>query len=101
MSRPFYNVDPQTPIFDGNLGVCFSITLTANMHRAVIKNIAPGVLYTFIIQQDDRGGHSFDWPVGCNNASAVSLEPKAMTVQNFVGTADGTLSANLPGTVTI
>jgi hypothetical protein len=84
-------------VFDGTLAECFIVNLHNNVSTAKVKNIVPGVLYTFIFHQDGRGGHSFFWPSVCRNASDVGRAPGQTSVHNFVGNG-GYLDATMPGT---
>jgi hypothetical protein len=84
-------------VFDGNLALCFLVEVVSATRDAIVKNIAPGAIYTFVFHQDAKG-HPFTWPASCLNASPVDTTPGATTVQNFVGNADGNLQANLPAT---
>lgn len=99
MSRTYQLLDSLNPlVFDGNVAVCFIVTMHNNVTTARVKNIAPGAMYTFVFYQDAQGGHVFLWPASCINASPVALEPGSSTVQSFIGTAEGNLQANLPAT---
>ena len=85
-------------VFDGNKGQCFIMNLRSSNSGARLRNIASGVLYTFVFHQDQNGGHLFEWPTACCNATVVDPTPNATTVQNFIGGDGGLLYANLPGT---
>lgn len=99
MSRPIQTLDSSDPvIFDGNVAVCFIVLMNSYVNNAKVRNIAPGVLYTMIFQQDADGNHEFVWPGSCLNAAAIDTKPGAFTVQNFIGNTGGSLQANLPGT---
>jgi hypothetical protein len=82
-------------IFDGTVAACFIVHLRNNVSTAKVRNIAPGVLYTFIFHQDAKGGHAFFWPSNCRNAADVGRGPGQISVHNFIGN-DGGLDANLP-----
>jgi hypothetical protein len=101
MSRPYTIFNSRTPlVFDGNQAVCFILTLVNDVPGGRTKNIASGVLYTWIIRQDEHGGYSYKWPVTCLNAVDVDQTPGSVTVQNFIGITGGRLLAIPPGTVT-
>jgi hypothetical protein len=85
-------------VFDGTLAECFIVRLRNNVSTAKVKNIAPGVNYTFIFHQDAAGGHVFSWPSNCRNPSAVGREPGQTSVHNFIGNEGGTMEATLPRT---
>jgi hypothetical protein len=63
---------------------------------AVIRNVIPGVLYVFVIQQDGVGNHAFTWPFNCLNAMPVNQKPNGTTVQCFIGLMNNLLNANIP-----
>jgi hypothetical protein len=84
-------------IFDGTVAECFIISMHQNVSTAKVRNIAPGVLYTFVFHQDARGGHSFLWPAVFRNATDVGRAPGQTSVHNFVGNG-GYLDAITPGT---
>jgi hypothetical protein len=91
-------VPPSEPEFDGSQYTAFKMTLDQDNTGAFLANIVPGNLYTFIIVQDAAGDHIFDWPtgpapMGTRNATPVSKEPNATTVQTFVADEFGMLYA--------
>jgi hypothetical protein len=85
-------------VFDGTQAQCFIVNLRNNINSAKVKNIAPGVLYTFIFHQDGRGGHAFVWPAECQNATDVGRAPGQTSVHNFIGDVGEVMNANAPGT---
>ena len=94
MKRQYMLYSSASPIvFDGTLAVCFIISLRNNA-TAKVRNIVPGVLYTFIFHQDAHGGHAFFWPEQCRNSADVGREPNETSVHNYVGNEDGGLDAN-------
>jgi hypothetical protein len=75
--------------FDGSEYTAWQVTLTTDITGAWLSGLIPGNLYTFIIIQDSVGGHTFLWPSGpapfnLHNATPVSMEPNATTIQTFV-----------------
>jgi hypothetical protein len=91
-------VPPSEPEFDGSQYTAFKMTLDQDNTGAFLANIVPGNLYTFIIVQDAVGNHVFQWPtgpapMGTRNATPVSKEPNATTVQTFVADEFGMLYA--------
>jgi hypothetical protein len=100
MNRPIQTFDSRSPIaFDGNIAVVFIVYMLGSVQQtARVRNIAPGVLYTFIFIQDAEGGFTFDWPPQCTNGTAIDPAPNSTTVQNFIGYTGGLLKANIPGT---
>lgn len=84
--------------FDGLHAECWIISMHNNVDVSYMKNMTPGVLYTFMFRQDHFGGHSFQWPGGCANAMMVDPAANSTTVQNFIASSDRQLYANMPGT---
>jgi hypothetical protein len=101
MSR-YANFDSNSPlVFDGNEAQTFMVRLTSSVGSARVRNVNPGALYTFVITQDQAGGHSFTWPAQCRNAVRVNPEPNTTTTQNFVGRPGGIMDANAAGTASV
>lgn len=99
MTRFIAIFDSASPlVFDGTRAQCFVVVLHNTVMQARLKNIIPGLLYTFVLQQDSIGNHRFVWPQTCKQAMPVDPKPDAVTVQNFVGNSDGSLYANAAGT---
>jgi hypothetical protein len=98
MKRTFLKLEGREGmLFDGNVAVCWQIVMTRSLTVPPrMRNITPGVLYTFIFEQDSAGGNTFAWPLGCENATPIDLKPNSYTVQNFIGRNGGILSANIP-----
>jgi hypothetical protein len=97
--RTFRKVESSgSMLFDCNVAVCWQIEMVSHVDTPRIRNIIPGVLYTFIIHQDAKGGYKFTWPVQCENGTAVNPAPNSYTVQNFVGMYGGTMRADIPAT---
>lgn len=84
--------------FDCTLAQCFIVHMRNNVSTAKVKNVAPGVLYTFIFHQDSHGGHAFLWPSNCRNSADVGRDPNQTSVHNFIGNTGGYLDANVPRT---
>lgn len=87
-------------VFDGRVAPCFMLTLRNSVTNARVRWMTPGQVYTFIIYQDQFGHHRLLWPAECHNAGPVNTNPLSVTVQTFVGTENGELTANLAGTWT-
>jgi hypothetical protein len=101
MNGSYATLNTRRPlVFDGTKAVCFIMTLMNNVPAGRTKNIAPGVLYTFIIHQNAAKSYTFAWPITCLNAIPVDQTPDSTTVQNFIGLTGGTLQADPPGTWT-
>jgi hypothetical protein len=100
MNRKLLLLDSEDAmLLDGLAAVVWQIEMVRSVSTPPrVKNIIPGVLYTFIFRQDQAGQNTFIWPQTCENASAISLRPYSYTVQNFIGTLDGKLLAHLPAT---
>jgi len=84
-------------IFDGTTAVCFIVAMHNNA-TARVKNIVPGMLYTFIFHQDSHGGHAFTWPTACRNNADVGRSPGQTSVHNYIGNEGGYMDANTPST---
>jgi hypothetical protein len=98
MIRPVKTFDSRSSIvFDGNEALCFIVIMNSNSSGARVKNIIPGVLYTFIFQQDATGEWTFEWPAQCTNGAAINPAPNSTTVQNMIGYTGGLLKGNIPG----
>lgn len=99
MSREIIMLDSALPlVFDGNRAQCFVVKMRNTVTKARVKNVAPGVIYTFMFNQDGSGNHRFAWPQQCLNATAVNPSPFALTVVHFIGDANGNLDANMAAT---
>lgn len=85
-------------LLDGSQYESFVIDCDSAVLNLRIKNVSPGRLYVFVIAQNERGNHQFNWGAQTRNAMSVSLDPNAITVQCFVGLAGGVLQAVPPGT---
>lgn len=95
MNRLVIIFDSALPVvFDGTLAQTFVVDLHNTVIKSRAKNIAPGVLYTVVVHQDDIGYHNFYWPDNCRNAASVDPAPGSTTTQNFIGTPGGFLDAN-------
>ena len=89
-------IQPQTvlvpfsafPVFDGSLGREFEFTLMGAVTSATVRNLTPGVRYTFAIAQNSVGGQTFPWPANVLGATAVHGAPSARTVRVFLCGAD-------------
>lgn len=100
MNRPIKTVSSEAPIFDGNEAVCWLVSMTGNVENPRFKNIAPGVLYTFVFRQDASGGNRFVWPTSCINPPTVNIAPNITTTVNFIGMGGGQMASNVTGSVT-
>lgn len=98
MRNYLYIEAQENMLFDGLEAESWHIALGTNVHTARVKNISPGQLYTFLFEQDYAGSHTFTWPPACTNATAISMDPDAITIQNFIGDTGGILRAHVPGT---
>jgi hypothetical protein len=59
-------------LFDASQTTHFSFLLTGNCTASIV-GLTPGVVVTFILQQDNTGGHTFTWPSTVNNLSTSSV----------------------------
>jgi hypothetical protein len=99
MIRPVQTFDSRTPIvFDGNAAVVFIVYMLGSVEKPPrVRNITPGVLYTFVFVQDAEGGFTFAWPAQCTNGAAIDPAPNSITVQSMIGYTGGLLKGNIPG----
>jgi hypothetical protein len=83
-----------TPVFNGNQGDSFKITLTGspNVTSSTLTNTANLSTVRFEIVQDSTGGHPFVWPTNVHNPGTVSSTASSHSTQIFmVDPADGSL----------
>jgi hypothetical protein len=101
MTRTKLNLESSgTMLFDGIAAACWEIYMTSDVTTPPrVRNIIPGVLYTFIFVQDAEG-NTFAWPAACQNATPVNTAPLSTSVQNFIGLLGNQMAADLPGTWT-
>jgi len=83
-----YSANPE---FDAAHYLAFQIVLTGPVLGGNVTGVVTGNLYTFIINQDDVGGHLFVWPPQVHNAVPVNQDPNSLTQQTFVADSDGNL----------
>jgi len=99
MNRPVKNLDSSFPIvFDGLEAVVWVVFLHNPVRQVSVKNITPGVLYSIVVQQDEKGGYNFVWPSDAINAPPINTTPYGCTSANFIGTAAGALTSNTAAT---
>jgi hypothetical protein len=100
MNRKLIKFDSaEAMVFDGLTAAVWQIEMVSSVNPAPpMRNIIPGVLYTFVFHQNQAGNNTFAWPSPCLNAAPISLGADTSTAQNFIGTADGKLLANIPAT---
>jgi hypothetical protein len=85
-----------TPTFDVSSAKTVSMTLTGDVTGATAINLVDGQSVTFLICQDDAGGHAFTWPPNVLGGMQVGTDPGSCSAQTFVN--DGTkLYATSPG----
>jgi hypothetical protein len=100
MDRPYKVIDMTgVAVFDGFEAVTWKVLMrnSASANDVRVKNISPGQLYTFLFEQDGKGGHSFAWPPTVKNGMRINPEPFSVSRQNFIGSTGGVLLANIPG----
>ena len=85
-------------VFDGLLFTSFKTTLNQNVSAPTFRNMRPGNLYTFIIQENGTGGWTFAWPSNVHNAVMVDPSANGGTIQTFVADEAGDLWPIGPGT---
>ena len=90
----------RTPVFDLAAASTQSITLNGDVVSSVITNPSDGSRFSFLICQDEAGGHAFHWPANVLGGMQVSSKPRACSAQIFV--SDGAkLYATTPGMVNL
>lgn len=99
MNRPYLQLDSSPPPQFNALNVLtWRVIMRTNVTSAIVRNVIPGALYVFVIQQDGIGKHRFVWPANCMNAAPVNQKPLGTTVQCFNGLQGNRLDANIPAT---
>ena len=89
---------PDTPlVFDGNAGTTFELWLSASVTATSLKNLSPGILYTFIIRQVGTGKHRFTWPANCYGGMTIDPKAGSVSTQTFVCKPGAGLFAIMPG----
>lgn len=97
MRRQVQYFDSAIPlVFDCAQAQFFIVMLRTTVTRARVKNIVPGVLYSFMFLQ--KGGYSFTWPDACRNGGAIDPKPESTTIEHFLGNSNGYMDANVGGT---
>jgi hypothetical protein len=86
------------PVFDGSVLTAWQIILTGDVTSGHVSGCFPGNLYTFIILQDEVGGHLFTWPDNVSSPSPVNPDPGSRTIQTFIADANANLTPAAPGT---
>jgi hypothetical protein len=99
MTRPYQQIDstPQA-IFDALHFATWLVIMRSSVTAPNIRNVIPGVLYVFVMQQDAAGGHTFVWPSNCLNGIPINPTANTTTVQCFIGLQNNLLNANIPAT---
>ena len=85
-------------VLDALQAETFVITMGASVQTLRMKNLTPGMLYVFLLKQNNSGGNSIAWGADIRNGTAADPRPFAVTVQSFIADTGGILKANLPGT---
>jgi hypothetical protein len=87
MTRGFLNTTgAQTLLLDCSRFQTFALRLQTNVQTLWLTNIIPGMLYVFLLIQDEKGGHTFNWG-GSARFPPVDTRRHSVTVATFVGTA--------------
>lgn len=87
-------------MLDGLDGDTFVIDFGTSISQLVLKNLTPGRLYTFLLRQDDKGGHRLTWGNNIRNGVMLDATPHSVTAQCFIADTGGSLYAVPPGTWT-
>jgi len=92
---------PQNPLlvnaYDGNV---FRIVLSVSVNDVRMRNVSPGLLYTFIIRQTGSP-NTFQWPATVRGGMMICRRPHSTSVQTFIGRTGGDLLAITAGTWTL
>jgi hypothetical protein len=90
-----------TQTFDCSKANGFQTELSGNVTSTSVVNVSPGQIVTFIIIQNETGGHTFAWPTsGMLGTTPIESTATSRNVQTFIGATDGTLSPIGPMTST-
>jgi hypothetical protein len=99
MTRAYLNLECNgVLVFDGLQAVCWFVAMTRSASTTVVRNVAPGQLYTFVFTQGNVGGQTMTWPSNCINAGSIDLAPNAVTTITFIGNVGNMLYANISPT---
>jgi hypothetical protein len=85
-----------TPAFDVSLAPTLSMTLTGDVTSSTATNLLDGQTVTFLICQDDAGGHAFAWPSNVLGGMKVAADGGTCSAQTFVSNGSK-LYATSPG----
>ena len=85
-----------SPVFDTRNGNTLSMRLTGSVISSTLLNAPEGIGVTFLICQDEQGGHQFQWPPNVAGGMRVGLVPGACSAQSFASDGKG-LYATSPG----
>jgi hypothetical protein len=88
----------QTMLLNASTNETFIIRLRTSIQLLNVERVSPGQLYVFVLLQDSEGGHRLTWGANTLNATAINPAPHSITVQCFIGSDDGIMRANAPGT---
>lgn len=100
MRRALFQTAAQTMLLDGRQYETFVILFGTSVDQLILKNFSPGMLYVFVMKQDQRGSHTMNWGTSTRNALPLNPTPQSTTIQCFICISDGTLQSNVPGTWT-
>ena len=85
-----------SPVFDTRNGNTLSMRLTGSVISSTLLNAPEGIGVTFLICQDEQGGHQFQWPPNVAGGMRIGLVPGACSAQSFASDGKG-LYATSPG----
>lgn len=97
MRRLLFQPAAQSMMIDALLGETFLISMGTSIEKISVKNVTPGMLYVFILKQNNAGSHSIQWGDKIRNAVSADPRPFAVTVQCFIADTGGILESNIPG----
>jgi hypothetical protein len=73
-----------TPVFDLSAGLIQTLTLAGDVTGAEISNTYDGQTTTFLICQDEVGGHLFLWPSNVRGGMQIGTAPSKCSAQAFL-----------------
>src|SRR6185312_5673267 len=83
--------------FDAGVSPGFDLTLAGNVTSSSLINRRPGLVLTFIIQQDATGGRTFSWPSNITIHGTIGSAASSVSIQQFIVREDGSTIEPLPG----
>jgi len=73
-----------SPTFDLAAGATQRLVLTGDVTNSTTSNLSEGQTVTFLICQDEAGGHAFQWPENTLGGMRIGQAPGKCSAQQFV-----------------